>query len=80
MSAGAVLPSLLIIGTGMLDGYGPYISAHVDVFVCEESTLIDVDGLMSDIRSTDDGADGVRIMFETGAIVAWLTARIYDVR
>ena len=52
----------------MLDGYGPYISAQVDDFsVGEDSPLIDVDGLMSDIRSTDDGDDGVRIMFETGA-------------
>jgi hypothetical protein len=59
----------------MLDGYGPYISAQVDVFVYEESPLIDVDGLMSDIRSTDDGDDGVRIMFETGAIVGYYGER-----
>jgi hypothetical protein len=64
----------------MLDGYGPYISAQVDdVFVSEDSPLIDVDGLMSDRRSTDDGADGVRIMFETGAMLdVGTTAR--DVR
>jgi hypothetical protein len=48
-----------------------------DFSVGEDSPLIDVDGLMSDIRSTDDGDDGVRIMFETGAIVG-TTAR--DVR
>lgn len=36
--------------------------------VSEDSSLIDVDGLMSDTRSTDDGDEGLRIIFETGAM------------
>ena len=80
MSAGADLPSLLIMGTGMLEGYGPYISTQVDDLVSEDSSLIDVDGLMSDVRSTDDGDEGLRIIFETGAMTkgSLLTAWLYD--
>lgn len=74
MSAGADLPSLLIMGTGILEGYGPYISTQVR----EDSPLIDVDGLMSDVRSTDDGDEGLRIIFETGAMTKGCVAHGVD--
>lgn len=60
MFGDGVRPSLCIIGTGMEEGYGPYSSSHVwvaDVLVeweCSTRFDMDVDGLISDVKSTEE--------------------------
>lgn len=58
--AGAVLPSLEMVGTGMEEGYGPYSSRQVGSLESVETEArlgMDVEGLMRVVRSTDELVD-----------------------
>ena len=68
-----VRPSLFVMGTGIEDGYGPYKSAHVVSFVwtCFSFSafkfVMDVDGLINVVRSTEDSVvivDRTRTMID----------------
>lgn len=63
-----VRPSLCVMGTGMEEGYGPYSSLHVTSLVdlarsfSAARLVIDVDGLMSVVRSTEDSDVAARFI------------------